>query len=74
MVEVRIDVETELELFIDKSDFYSSRDHDYSVIEPDWNRHVMLVGQTDTVSFDVTLIINSKLECQSIEMNKIEED
>ncbi|MDB5123691.1 MAG: hypothetical protein JWP94_1820 [Mucilaginibacter sp.] len=74
VVELRINVESELELFVDKSEFYSSRDHGYSVIEPDWNRHVMLVGQTDTVSFDVTLIINSKLECQSIEINKIDED
>lgn len=74
VVAVRIDLETELEIFIDKSDFYNFRDYDYSVIEPDWNRHVMLVGQTDTVPLDVTLIINSKLECQSIEMNKIEED
>jgi predicted nucleic acid-binding protein len=73
VVELRIDVLTELEFFIDKSDYYSSRDNDYHIIEGDWNRHVMLVGGTDTLSFDVTLIINSKLECQSIEMNKIDE-
>jgi len=72
VVEVRIDVESELEFFMDKSEFYSSRDHEYNVIEPDWNRHVMLVNGTETISFDVTVIINSKLECQSIEMNKIE--
>lgn len=72
VVELCVDLETELEFFIDKSEFYSSRDNDYHVIEDDWNRHVMLVGETDTISFNVTLIINSKLECQSIEMNKID--
>ena len=75
VVEMKIDIETELELFIDKSDYYSSRrNDDYHVIEGDWNKHVMLIGTTETISFDVTLIINSKLECQNIELNKIDED
>ncbi|EDM38889.1 hypothetical protein PBAL39_22490 [Pedobacter sp. BAL39] len=70
VVDARIDIETELEYFVDKSDYYSSRDEEYAVIDSDWNKHVMLVGQTETIPFDVTLIVNSKLECQSIELNK----
>ncbi|KAA8485388.1 uncharacterized protein DUF4935 [Arcticibacter tournemirensis] len=70
VVDAKIDIETELEFFVDKSDYYSSRDEEYAVIDSDWNKHVMLVGQTETIPFDVTLIVNSKLKCQSIELNK----
>jgi hypothetical protein len=73
VVDLRIDLETELEFFVDKSDYYSSRDADYSVIDYDWNDHVMYVSRTDTIPFEVTLIVNSKLECLSIEMNKLDE-
>jgi hypothetical protein len=72
VVEVRIDLESEFEFFMDKSEFYSSREHDYNIVEPDWNRHAMLVNGLETISFEVTLIINSKLESQSIEMHKID--
>lgn len=73
VVDLRISIETELELFVDKSDHYSSSEGGYSVIDYDWNNHVMLVSESQTVPFAITLIVNSKLECQSIEMNIIED-
>lgn len=73
VIDLRIDVETDLEFFIDKSEHCSSDDVYYRVIDYDWNDHVMLVGQTENIPLAVTLIVNSKLECQSIEVNKIEE-
>jgi len=74
VVDLNIDIETELEFFVDKSDYYSASEVSYGVIDFDWNDHVMLVSQTEIISFAVTMIINSKLESKSFEMNKIDED
>ena len=72
VIGARINVETELEFFVDKSEYYSSRDEDYWVIDANWNDYVVLVGQMETVTFDVTIIVNNKLESQSIELNKVD--
>lgn len=72
VVDMRIDLETELEFYVDKSEYYSSADVDYGIIDYDWNDHVMLAGATENIPFALTLIVNSKLESLGIEMNLIE--
>lgn len=72
VVDLKVDLETELEFFLDKGEFYSNDDDSYHVIDYDWNDHVMLVNTTEDIAFGITLIINSQLECLSIEMTKID--
>ena len=41
------------------------------VIDASWNDHVVAVSDTVTLELEISLIINSKLECTSIEIVKI---
>lgn len=71
VVYFRLTLDTELEFYIDKSEYYS-QDLSYNVIDNDWNDHVMLVSQKEPIEFSVTMIINANMESQSIEMNKVD--
>lgn len=74
IVDVNFDLETELDYFVDKSDYYSSDEVEYSVIDYDWNEYVVHASNSSTISMSVTLIINTNLECQDIQINKIDDE
>lgn len=72
IVDIKIDLETELDYYIDKHDYYGSDELlDVSVIEEDWNDHVVAVSRTVDVPVEITVVVDSKLECISIEIDKI---
>jgi predicted nucleic acid-binding protein len=73
VVDVEFDLDTELDFFVDKSDYWSSEDTEFNVIDLDWNDHVVHVSNSAILPISMTLIINSKLECLSIEISKIDE-
>lgn len=73
VIDVKFDLESELDYFVDKSDYWSSDDTEFSVIDLDWNDHVVHVSCTAVLPISMTLIIDSKLECQSIQISKIDE-
>lgn len=74
IVDVRFKVESEIDYFIDKSDYWSSDELDVSLVDGDWNDHVVLVSRLVDIPIEMSLIINSNLECTSIEINKVDDD
>lgn len=74
IVDVQFNLETEIEYYIDKSDLWSNDDIMAHVLDSDWNDWVALVGRTVLLPISITLIINSNLECTSIEINKIDNE
>lgn len=74
IVDVQFNLETEIEYYIDKSDLWSNDDIGAHVLDSDWNDWVALVGRTVSLPLFITLIINSNLECTSIEINKIDNE
>ncbi len=54
--------EVEVEFFINKSEYYSMNDNEedeISIIDPEWNDHVMLAGKSDTWTVHVLATIPS---------------
>jgi predicted nucleic acid-binding protein len=74
LIDVEFELETTVTYFVDKSDYWSSEDDDYSVIDLEWNDHVVFVESDITLPISMSLIITSELECVGIEINKIDED
>nr|WP_121271687.1 PIN domain-containing protein [Pedobacter schmidteae] len=74
IVDVEFDLEMEVDFYVDKSDHYSSENEDYYVVDYDWNDHVVHVSQNIEVPMSMSLIINSNLECKSIEINNFDDD
>lgn len=71
LVDVTIQLETEIDYFIDKSDYLMNDELKFHVIDAEWNDHVVAVSDTVTLGLEISLIINSKIECTSIEIVKI---
>lgn len=74
LVDVEFELETTVTYFVDKSDYWSSEDNDYSVIDLEWNDHVVFVESDIILPLSMSLIITSELECIGIEINKIDEN
>ncbi|NJN33525.1 MAG: hypothetical protein HC817_03990 [Saprospiraceae bacterium] len=74
IVELQFMVETEIDYFIDRSDYLSADDIDVHLVDSDWNDHVVMVSIMVDLPIEMTLIINSNLECTSIEISKIDND
>lgn len=74
LIDVEFELETTVTYFVDKSDYWSTEDDDYSVIDLEWNDHVVFVESDITLPISMSLIITSELECKGIEINKIDED
>ncbi|WP_430898654.1 MULTISPECIES: PIN domain-containing protein [unclassified Paraflavitalea] len=74
IVDVQFKVESEIDYFIDKSDYWISDQLDVSLVEGDWNDHVVLVSRLVDIPIEMSLIINSELVCTSIEINKVDGD
>lgn len=72
VIDLSVDLETELEFYIDKYEYPWGDETSICIIDANWNDYVMLVGKTESLSFTFTIILDSTLDCQSIEMNKVE--
>lgn len=74
LIDVEFDLETNVTYFIDKHDYWVSENDDYSVIDLEWNDHVIFVESDIILPLSISLIITSALECKSIEINKIDDE
>lgn len=74
LIDVDFDLETHLTYFVDKHDYWSSEEDDFSVIDLDWNDHVVFVETEVQIPISISLIIDAELNCKSIEINKIDDD
>jgi hypothetical protein len=74
LIDVDFNLESHLTYFIDKHNYWSSEDDDFSVIDLDWNDHVVFVESEVLIPISISLIIDAELNCKSIEINKIDDD
>ncbi len=73
LVTIDFEVETEIDFYIDKYDYYGhySEDNSVSLQEADWNDHVVMASTTTDIPITLSLIINTDLEISSFEVEKI---
>jgi len=71
VVDLTFQLTTELDYYIDKSDYYGAEDLNVFVIDADWNDHVVAVSTSVNIPIQMTLVVNKKLDCTSVEINKI---
>jgi hypothetical protein len=62
-----IAIETEIESFVDKSE-YSALDDTFRILDYDWNDHMMRVSYTESIPFSVTMILTSDMQVESVEI------
>lgn len=74
LIDIDFDLETHMTYFIDKHDYWSSEEDDFSVIDLDWNDHVAFVESEVQLPISISLIIDAELNIISIEINKIDDD
>lgn len=73
LVDVEFDLEMEVDFYVDKSEYYGSETEDYYVVDYDWNDHVIHASQMIEIAMSMSLLINSSLECESIQVNNLDE-
>jgi len=73
VVDVKAHLHLGIEVFIDKHDYYSSRNKDYKLIDSDWNDHVVRAWQNVEVPVVLTIVINGNFECIALEINDFSE-
>ncbi len=71
ILEVATEIDTEIDLFIEKYTNWMDMEPKVAIIDPDWNRHVMLASTNLNVPLSITLIVDADLEISSIEIDKI---
>lgn len=64
-----LEVETEIEYFIDKHEYYSRLDDEWSVYVSDWNDHVFQASETRLLS--VSGIVSIKINTTSLNLSEI---
>lgn len=72
LVDVEFEVNSMIDFFIDKSDYWSMDDDKHiSIQDSDWNKWVMLAETEITVPLTMSLIIDSDLNVKSCQINRI---
>jgi len=72
LVDVSFEVDTEIDFFIDKSEYWSMEDDKHiSIQDSDWNKWVMWASSEITVPLTMSLIIDSELKVKSSQINTI---
>lgn len=72
LVDVEFEVNSVIDFFIDKGDYWSMEDDKHvSIQDSDWNKCVMLAETEILVPLSMSLIIDSDLNVKSCEINKI---
>lgn len=74
LIDVEFEVESEVDFFIDKHDYYSSEDSDISIEDPNWNRHVMWASTMVKIPLSMTVIVDNDLNVISSQINKVNEN
>ncbi len=72
LVDISFEVETVIDFFIDKSEYWSIEDDKHiSIEDSDWNEWVMWASTEITVPLTMSLIIDSELNVKSSQINTI---
>ncbi len=72
LVDVEFEVNTHIDFFIDKSEYWSMDDTKHiSIQDSDWNKWVMLAETELLVPLSMSLIIDNDLNVNSCQINKI---
>jgi predicted nucleic acid-binding protein len=75
LVDVEFEVNSMIDFFIDKSDYWSiDDDKNISIADSDWNKWMMLAETEILVPLSMSLIIDSKLNVNSCQINKINQN
>jgi predicted nucleic acid-binding protein len=75
LVDVELEVNSTIDFFIDKSEYWSMDDDKrISIKDSDWNKWVMLAETEILVPLSMSLIIDSDLNVKSCQINKINEN
>jgi len=76
IVDIDFDVETEIDFFMEKSEYYSVSENTprISVEDADWNDHVMWVCSTTNISIYMTIIFDENLNVVSYQINELNEN
>ncbi|MBP1672772.1 MAG: hypothetical protein H6Q25_587 [Bacteroidetes bacterium] len=72
LVDVEFDVNTMIDFFIEKSEYWSMENTKHiSIQDSDWNKWVMLAETEILVSMSMSLIVDNDLNVKSCQINKI---
>ncbi len=73
IVDVEFEIDTEIDFFMEKSEYWSLGEDKkgISVEDADWNRHMMWVCSNTDISISMTIILDTNLEVISCQINKV---
>lgn len=71
LIDLTVNVDIEFDFYVDKSDYWSSNDTSFSIIDLNWNDHVIAASDTAKIEIDLSIIINNTLEVENIDIIKI---
>lgn len=75
LVDVDVEVNSLIDFFIDRSDYWLMDDENHiSIIDSDWNKWVMLAQTEVLVPLSISMIIDSDLIVKSCQINKVNEN
>ncbi|MGX9987227.1 PIN domain-containing protein [Soonwooa purpurea] len=74
LVDLIMNIDVDIEYYVDKSDYWSTNETTFSIIDLDWNDHVIAVSDTVNIAFEVSLLIDNELNIETIELLKINDD
>jgi predicted nucleic acid-binding protein len=75
LVDITFGVESEIDFFIDRHDYWSIDEKDgISISDPNWNKHVMLASTTFVVPLSMSLIIDTDMNVKSIQISKVNQN
>lgn len=71
ILDITFDVESEIDFFIEKSEYWSMEDNKrISIQDSDWNRHVMWASSTEPIKLSMTIIVDTNMDVTSCQINK----
>lgn len=73
LVDIEFNVESEIDFFIEKSEYWSMADNKrgISIQDPDWNRHVMWASSTELVHLSMSVILDVNMNVVSCQIDKV---
>jgi rRNA-processing protein FCF1 len=76
IVDIEFEVESEIDFFIDKHDYWGLGEDKkgISINDSDWNSHVMWASSVIIIPLSMTIIIDNNMEVVSCQINKINEN
>lgn len=75
LVDISFGVESEIDFFIDRHDYWSIDVKDgISITDPNWNKYVMLASTSFIVPLSMSLIIDTEMKVNSIQISKVNEN